>query len=126
MKRFTGMLLTLAFLLVGTFSNATPAPIVTSDEDPKIISEVADYMSIKVQLVNLQQETTIVKLEDLSGKEYYKKTIKEHNGFARKLDLNDLREGRYLLKIEQDGHKWVQVVFVDEDVIRLSKMVSKS
>jgi hypothetical protein len=99
---------------------------VASDEDPRIKSEVADYMSIKVQIINLQKETAVVKIEDLSGKEYYKRTIKDHNGFVRKLDLNALSKGRYLLKIEQGDQEWIQVVFVDDGVIRLSKMVSKA
>ncbi len=124
MKRFTGMFLALAFLMVGTLATAAPN-LNDAPEEPKITSETVDYKAIKLQLVNLQKETTVVKLEDMSGTEYYKRIVKDHNGFARRLDLNELDNGRYMLKIERNGQEWVQVVLVEDDGIRLSGFVSK-
>lgn len=125
MKRFTGMLLALAFVFAGTYSYATSTFDSSIEDDPKIVSKVIDLKALKVQLVNLQKETTIVKLEDMSGTEFYRRTIKDHNGFARRLDLNQLDNGRYMLKIEQGSKQWVQVVLVDDDQVRVSKIVSK-
>jgi len=122
MKRFTGILLALAFLLPGmAYSASEPTP----EENLKFRSETVDYRTIKVQLINLQKALTTVTLKDIDGKEYYRKVIKNHNGFARKLDLDGLDNGRYILAVEQNDEKWVQVVLVDDDKIRLSKVVNK-
>jgi hypothetical protein len=124
MKRFTGMLLAFAFLLLGTLATAA-TNFDNLPEEPRIVTEALDYKVIKVRLVNLQQEMTIVQIQDMSGREYYKRVIKDHNGFARRLDLKDLENGRYMLKIKQDDQEWVQVVLVADDAIRMSGMVLK-
>jgi hypothetical protein len=124
MKRFTGIFLALAFLLLGTVATAA-TNLDDLPEEPKIVTETIDYKAIKVRLINLQKETTVVQIEDMSGTEYYRRVIKDHNGFARRLDLNDLDNGRYMLKVKQEDKEWVQVVLVEENTIRMSAMVSK-
>ncbi len=126
MKRFTGMLLAFALLLPGltTFANSS-----TQDgpkKGIKVKSTTNEDGQLEVRLINLQKEDTTVKLEDMDGNEYYRKLIRNHNGFARSLDLNDLANGRYMLTVAQDGQKWVQVVLIDDDTVRLSKVVAKS
>ncbi len=126
MKRFTGWLLTCALLFTGITAFALPSAIESPEADLKFKSEAIDYRIVKILLINLQQETTTVKLADMQGKEYYRRVIRDHNGFARKLDLKGLDNGRYLLSVEQNGEEWIQVVLVDDQGVMLSDIVKRA
>ena len=78
-----------------------------------------------LHLANLEQQTTNIKLEDLQGTVYYTEMVRKHNGYAKKLNLRKLPEGRYILSVLQDNKKFVQVVVIQDDKLMFSKISEK-
>ena len=88
----------------------------------KVRTTVENQSTLKLSMVNLQLEKTVVTLHDLSSNEsLYKEVIQDHNGYRMALNLNELPTGRYVLSVKKgDTHKR-QVVNVLSNMILLSQ-----
>lgn len=86
----------------------------------KVQVENADVLLLRV--ANLQQESTVVKLMDLNGSTYYRQAIKDHNGYAMKVNIAAIPEGRYILSVEQKEERRTQVIYKSEDHILVSQV----
>lgn len=72
--------------------------------------------TLEVTLVNLQQQRTNIMIQSIDGTVvYFKDIVKKHNGYRKKLNLTDLKAGRYLLIVENSDEKLQQVILVKED-----------
>lgn len=97
-----------------------------ANDDPilKVRSEV-DGKALIVQITNLQQQPAKMVLESLDGEEtFFTKTIRNHNGYRSKIDLEKLPRGRYIFKVVQDGKAYKQVVLIRENSVKLSSVFS--
>lgn len=77
---------------------------------------------LHVRLANLQQEMTTVRLETLQGEMLYSQNVRKHNGYTIALDIADLPNGRYLLRVSQVDTEVQQVIVKDEYGIKLSNI----
>lgn len=98
----------------------------TADNSPmRLLSKVMPDQTLRIQLVNLQQQTATVELIDMNGKTLHRDLIKNHNGYARIYDLKEVEDGRYLLTAKQGGEEVVVVVRIKDRTIMTSDKVRK-
>ncbi len=92
--------------------------------DVQLKSKVADNHSIQFHVFNLEQQWTLIELRSLDGSEtYFQEHVTRHNGFLRRLNLESLPYGRYLLSVTQNDDLLSQVVVKKGDRIMLSTVV---
>lgn len=109
-----GLLLAL-MLPAFSFAHAPVEPILVK-------TKAIDDEKVHVRLANLQQEMTTVTLETLKGDVLYSQNVRKHNGYTISLDLAELPDGRYLLRVSQADTELQQVVVKNENGIALSRI----
>lgn len=97
----------------------------SADNEPDgqllIKSKVVEQNVLVVQLVNLQQEATRVSIQSLDGDTtFFQENIRKHNGYIRKINLENLKDGRYLIEVTQDDIAKKQVILIRDGQLRLS------
>jgi hypothetical protein len=98
----------------------------TTDNSPmRLLSKVMPDQTLRIQLVNLQQQTATVELTDRNGKTLHRDLIKNHNGYARIYDLKEVEDGRYLLTAKQGNNEVIVVVRIKDGTIMTSDKVRK-
>ncbi|WP_282779735.1 hypothetical protein [Phaeodactylibacter xiamenensis] len=98
----------------------------TADNSPmRLLSKVMPEQTLRIQLVNLQQQTATVELTDMNGKTLHRDLIKNHNGYARIYDLKEVGDGRYLLTAKQGDDEVVVVVRIKDGTIMTSDKTRK-
>ncbi len=91
-----------------------------------LLSTKVDQRSLVVHLANLQKEKTVLTLESLDSREtFHEQVITDHNGYNRRLNLNELPKGRYILRVKQGNGSLRQVVVVDQNSILCSKIAAE-
>lgn len=104
MNRFaclTALCLTLSLLAVP--AHAGPADVI---EKVLISTEVVDDYALELRLANLQQEVTKVEIKHLTRNiSYFSDYIRNHNGYATLIDLQELPKGKYVLEITQGDER---------------------
>ncbi len=91
------------------------------EENLQARTKVIEDAKVQVQLYNLQQQRTTLAITDLDEEvSYYKTTISRHNGFAKILDVSELSNGRYLLKVNNGSTTLKEIMKVDDNRILLS------
>lgn len=112
-----------SLLLCFTQAQATNFPA----SDGNILLKVSqiDENILLLQVANLQQEATKVSLRDLAGNVYYTYRIKDHNGYAMKVNIESIPEGRYILSIHQKDESKSQIIYKTEDQILLSQVSNR-
>lgn len=118
MKIFKSLLfLALMSLALSVSANNNP------DGKLRVKSQVVDNHAIVIQLINLQQVATSVTIKDLDGDTtYFQETVRKHNGYLRKINLENLANGRYLVQVKQGGVSKQQVVLVRGNSLQLSSV----
>jgi glucose/arabinose dehydrogenase len=98
----------------------------TTDNSPmRLLSKVMPEQTLRIQLVNLQQQTATVELTDMNGKTLHRDLIKNHNGYARIYDLKEVGDGRYLLTAKQGNDEVIVVVRIKDGTIMTSDKTRK-
>lgn len=86
-------------------------------------SYVQEDNVVILQLYNLQKVNTKVSIQSLDGKTtFFSDHIRKHNGYIRKINLEDLADGRYKIEVEQDEKSMTQVVLVRDNKVQLSSV----
>lgn len=86
----------------------------TIDVKATVVS--VETKKVDVTLINLQKQTTYISIQSVDGSEiYFQEAIKKHNGYRKRLDLSELKAGKYLLVVENDQTKLQQVIVLKED-----------
>lgn len=89
--------------------------------DPLIVRTTAGAESIQLVLANLQGVTTTVQLSSLDTKEVMlDEQVRKHNGFSYDLKLEELAQGRYILKVTKGDEMRQQVILISDAGIFLS------
>ena len=52
---------------------------------------------------------------------YYKGYISDHNGYAKRLDLNKLPSGKYKIMVENGDETLTKIMKIEEEMIFFSK-----
>ena len=87
----------------------------TTDNSPmRLLSKVMPDQTLRIQLVNLQQQAATVELTDMNGKTLHRDLIKNHNGYARIYNLKEVEDGRYLLTAKQGNDEVIEVVRIKD------------
>ncbi len=98
----------------------------TTDNSPmRLLSKVMPDQTLRIQLVNLQQQAATVELTDMNGKTLHRDLIKNHNGYARIYDLKEVEDGRYLLTAKQGDDEVIVVVRIKDGTIMTSDKTRK-
>jgi hypothetical protein len=98
----------------------------TTDNSPmRLLSKVMPEQTLRIQLVNLQQQTATVELTDMNGKTLHRDLIKNHNGYARIYNLKEVEDGRYLLTAKQGNDEVIVVVRIKDGTIMTSDKTRK-
>ncbi|MCI4647902.1 hypothetical protein [Phaeodactylibacter sp.] len=98
----------------------------TTDNSPmRLLSKVMPDQTLRIQLVNLQQQTATVELTDMNGKTLHRDLIKNHNGYARIYNLKEVEDGRYLLTAKQGDDEVIVVVRIKDGTIMTSDKTRK-
>ncbi len=109
-----------SFVLAACLSVVAAVPALASyiagNPEVTLYVKAVKERTVEVALVNLQQESTSIAIQSLDGKTtYFQSTVKNHNGYRKRLNLKDLSFGRYLLVVEKGGQRLQQVIVLDEE-----------
>jgi hypothetical protein len=115
MKRIV-MLLLLALPML-----QVAAKSISADDRIIMRTSMTDFKIIKLQLANLQKSRTQVTVESLAGEKLLEEVIVKHNGYQTNLNLKELPNGRYILKVTNaDGENLRQVLVVSANGVQFS------
>lgn len=102
----------LALALFFTFATSIAAQ--STDSLWVTVTPVA-VKTIELKLLNLQQKTTQIMIQNLDGSiTYFTDYAKKKNTYRKKVNLKELADGKYLLVIEQGAVKKQQVIVIKE------------
>ncbi len=113
MKRLLYALALAAFFLPA-MAGADPV------DGPLVRTEQVDDKAFLVQLVNLQQKKTFLRIAELNGPTLFAKSVKAHNGYRQKFDFSRMEPGRYLFTVSHEGKDYHVVVYLNEERLLLS------
>ncbi|MFK7933794.1 MAG: hypothetical protein AB8G22_09800 [Saprospiraceae bacterium] len=100
--------------------SASPMPTI----DWNLTTTVAQNKMIHLKINNLNQAATRVYLTDLQEEmEYFAKRIRKHNGFSKVLDLSELPNGRYLLKVQNKSGVQQQIILIRDQMVVTSHTI---
>lgn len=116
--------LVVAFSLLCTYSYASPL-----NNDPVKMSvkvHQPEANTLMLRLANLQKVKTNITLHDLEGNDYFSRRVTDHNGYLIKLNLADVPEGRYIMRIRQaNGQEIAQVIYKSDGDLMLSQLTRR-
>lgn len=120
MKRFQWLAtLCLALMAMPLFANDS-SPIKPTT-DILVNTKIVDGKTVKLKVSNLQMEKTAILITDLQGNNtFYRDFIKDHNGYGRRLNLDQLPVGKYMLTVKQKDENVKQIIVVKENYLLLS------
>lgn len=116
--KFLAMLLCLAVFTLPAMANSTPEP----EKGKLIFKTKVEGKSVTYRLSNLQKLDTKVSIYSMDeATRYYKGYISDHNGYAKKLDLNKLSNGKYKITVENGDETLTKIMKIEDDMILFSK-----
>ncbi len=108
--------LMVALALCLSFSTAIFATTPPNPNKVKVSITVVDKKTVELRLVNLQKLRTDISIQSLDGATtYFQNVVTKHNGYRAKLNLNELKAGKYLLVVKNGSEKRQQVIVIDEE-----------
>ncbi len=88
----------------------------TNPNEPMIVRSQVAEGGLEILLANLEKETTTISLKSLDGKKkVFTDFIRNHNGYSYKLDLDKLKQGRYLLAVKKGDIVRQQVILISKE-----------
>ncbi|MEM7102051.1 MAG: hypothetical protein AAF502_02895 [Bacteroidota bacterium] len=105
----------LAIIMISGFS----AYAVNTPDSGKLIVKVeqTDIHALQLQLANLLDLRTEVRISDTSGKLWYKEVVKKETGFGKKFNLTIIPEGNYILSVKNEADSYLQAFAKNETVV---------
>ncbi|GAB5554823.1 MAG: hypothetical protein Sapg2KO_44140 [Saprospiraceae bacterium] len=115
--KIIALFLCLAIFTLPAMANTTPEP------DGKLLFKTkVDGKSVIYRLSNLQKMDTQVAIYSMDeGTRYYRKFISNHNGYVKRLDLEQLPNGKYKMVVYNGEESKTKVMKIEEDMILFSK-----
>ncbi len=111
-------LATMVFAATTTFSafsfTPTPPPVIAK-------TKLIKSKTIEIQLANLEQKYTYVSITDMKGKlVYFSEGVKNHNGFHKAVNIQNLTNGNYMIKVKSKGEELKQIFQVKGEHVYFS------
>ncbi len=119
MKRFHWLAtLCLALMTAPMWANDL-SPVTTTDI--LVNAKITSGKTISLKVSNLQMEKTSIRITDLKGNNtFYRDSVKDHNGYGRRLNLSDLPSGKYMLTVKQKDENVKQIIVIRDSYVLLS------
>lgn len=118
-------LLLVAVMVMAVCSSTFTMNHLVSEETPLIKVLNVEGKVFNLYLANLEKNNTVVSIKDLAGNVFFQEQVKNHNGFAKKINMENLKDGRYLLTVKQQDKEFIQVVVVEDATLVFSKVSEK-
>lgn len=116
--KFFALFLCLAIFTVPAMANTTTEPT----EGKLIFKTKVEGKTVVYRLSNLQKLDTEVSIYSMDkNTRYYKGYINNHNGYVKRLNLNQLSNGKYKIVVNNGGEKLTKIMKIEEDMILFSK-----
>lgn len=110
---FSALLITLSSFSTSLFAAPTPPVIFKT----KILKE----KTIQLQLANLEKKYTYVSITNMDGDLiYFSEGVKERNGYRKAINISNLTDGRYIIKVKNGKEKFIQIFKISGDLILFS------
>lgn len=102
-------------LALAWFTTLT-APVIGQATDSLLVSVTPiEVKTIELKVENLQRKATQITIQKLDGSvTYFTDFTKKKANYARKINLKELADGKYLLVITQGNQKKQQVIVMKE------------
>lgn len=78
--------------------------------------------AFSLHLANLQGNTTYISLENMDGETFFSDRVKDHNGYLVKINMTDAPQGRYILKVLQNGQEYTSIIYHKEEQLLTSQV----
>lgn len=106
--------------LVAIFSLATTSFTMANDDDLIIKIECQDGTAdLMIYLANLVDQPTYVALRDAEGRNIYAESIERKSAFAKKLNMSELKDGKYTLYVEHETMEVTQPILVENNIVNI-------
>ena len=106
---------------IPAIANNSPVSLTTAPLPFNVKTKLIKEKTFELRLFNLQQKYTYISLSDMKGKKiYFSEGLKKRNGYAKALNISNLLDGKYLLKISNQGESVTQIVRVSGDNVYFS------
>lgn len=119
MKKQISFIVAMLLVAATVFANQLPvAP-------PRLlvnIEKASEPAALEVRLANIEQKSTLLLLQDGSGKIWFSQHIWRKHGYARKLNLKGMPDGTYTLSINHDDATVIQVLRLSGGVLEVPKL----
>lgn len=105
------------------FTAVLPAYSGTITTPPNVIlkSKLIKHKTIELRLANLEKKYTYVTITDMKGELiYFSEGVKNHNGFTRAININNLIDGKYIIKVRTNGEEYRQIIQLDGEAVWFS------
>lgn len=80
--------------------------------------------TVEISLVNLQQLRTDISIQSVDGDvTYFQDVVKKHNAYRKRLNLSELKAGKYMLVVLNGDEKLQQVIVVKGDNTMLLSII---
>ena len=107
-------------LLIASFFYATISATANYDAEPIVkIRSSEQESSIDIFLANLLEETTYLEITDIRGNSIYSETIVDQRAYAKKLNLGEILDGKYIVFVENDRIEVTQPVTIKKGSIKI-------
>ncbi|WP_020570156.1 hypothetical protein [Neolewinella persica] len=104
-----------AFLFLATATAMAGPAVATTTVEPLIVRSHLAEGGLEVIIANLEQENATVTLTSLdTDRVFFNDRIRKHNGYSYKINLDELRHGRYILAVKKGKTIRKQVILVNK------------
>ncbi|MEM6699014.1 MAG: hypothetical protein AAF806_05050 [Bacteroidota bacterium] len=109
-------------LLIATSFYATISASTNYDAEPIVkIKSSGQESSIDIFLANLLHETTYLEITDIRGNSVYSETIVDQRAYAKKLNLSEVLDGKYVVFVENDRIEVTQAISIKKGTVEILK-----
>lgn len=114
--------------MIFAFTACLPA-FATTPVTPPVIAKtkLIKEKTIELRLANLEKQYTYVSITDMKGKSvYFSEGVKNHNGFLKAINVRNLPNGSYLIKVKSKGEELNQIFKIKGEYVYFSNFKAKS
>ena len=123
-KSFFATLFFALSTLASTSAGTTPRPYtILLNTKVLVKTKLVKRGTFQLQMANLDGKYTYVSLTNLDGSRiYYSEGVDKTESYVRNININNLTDGKYLLKVTSKGEVLNQVIKLDGDTIYFSNL----
>jgi len=115
--------------MIFAFTACLPSFATTTITTPPVIAKtkLIKEKTIELRLANLEKKYTYVSITDMKGKlVYFSEGVKNHNGFLKAINIKNLVNGNYLIKVKSKGEELKQIFQIKGEHVYFSNFKAES